>query len=158
MSYKNASQLDWELLLNVVLESEGITPDTPPPLFFLRREAPENFLVRKSLIKNFAPDTPPFFSRKNRTRGGGIWSDTFWYWTSFLLNYVLFQSFWGTKEKGIVNSYFYFSWWKKQLQTLIKTIKIYLFAINFFSPWFFTLFSGRDIFFSFSGKYSSFLF
>jgi hypothetical protein len=52
---------------NFVIPSEGITPDTP--LFFLRREAPENILVRKSLIKNFAPDTP-FFSRKNRTRGG----------------------------------------------------------------------------------------
>jgi hypothetical protein len=38
-----------------------------PLLFFLRREAPKHFLVRKSLIKIFAPDTP-FFSRKNRTR------------------------------------------------------------------------------------------
>ena len=59
--------------------SEGITPDTPSlpdtPLIFLRREAAENFLVRKSLIKKFCSRYPPFFSRKNRTRGG-IWSDT----------------------------------------------------------------------------------
>ena len=57
-------------------KSEGITPDIPPPLFqilpliFLRREAPENFLVRKSLIKNFAPDTPLLFQKK--TDKGGV--------------------------------------------------------------------------------------
>ena len=37
---------------------------------FLRREASGNFLVRKSLIKNFPPDNPPLFSKKNGTRGG----------------------------------------------------------------------------------------
>ena len=56
--------------------SEGITPDTPPlpnnpPPSFLRREAPGNFLVRKSLIKKFPPDNPPCFPRK-MGQGGGL--------------------------------------------------------------------------------------
>ena len=38
-------------------------PDIPP--CFFRREAPEIFLLRKSLRKNFRPDTPPPFFSEN---------------------------------------------------------------------------------------------
>ena len=56
--------------------------DNPPPLFF-RREAPENFFTEKILKKKFWMDDlkipPPFFLHNFAERGGGIFSDTFWW-------------------------------------------------------------------------------
>ena len=51
------------------MKSEGFTVDNPPS--FLRLEAPEIFLFRITLTKNFRPDNPPFFFPKNWTRRGG---------------------------------------------------------------------------------------
>ena len=54
--------------------SEGFTADTPPlpdnlPPSFFRLEAPEIFLLRKTLTKHFRPDNSPSFSKKS-DKGG----------------------------------------------------------------------------------------
>ena len=61
-----------------VNQSEGITPDTPPPFFPPARSAGKVFSKEIPNKKILLQIPPPFFSRKKRKRGGGIWSDTFW--------------------------------------------------------------------------------
>ena len=63
----------------------------PPPLIFLRREAPENFLVRKSLIKNFCSRYPPLLFQKKPDNGGYL------EWYLLMCQFGEIFRFWTTK-------------------------------------------------------------